>query len=317
MSAAYVVRTEKIFPQRLKEALSATGGLHPWESIQLRTERPGIVREIAFVEGGKVRKGDLLVKIDDSELRAQLQRAEAELALAASSEKRQRDLLTKRGISSAEYEESLANLGIARANVELIRAQLAKTEIRAPFDGVAGLRNISPGAYLTPDTVIASFQDNRSLRLDFSVPERYLAYIKPGQKVEFEIAGRVGKHEAEIYAIEPTVEEQTRSLIVRAHVDNSDGQLVPGAFADVRVILEEIENALLIPPQALIPGLKQQSVYLYKDGVAEHRVVETGLRTNDAIQITHGLSPGEEVITTGILQLRPGMKVARQKSQEE
>jgi RND family efflux transporter, MFP subunit len=296
-------------PRPFKEKLQATGSLLPRESVTLQSEREGMVRSIAFQEGQPVKEGALLLKIDDSELSAQLQRAQARLQLAIADEARQRGLLGRQGISQAAYDESLANLGIARAEVELIKSQLAKTEIRAPFDGIPGLRSVSVGSYVTPGTPIANFAAVDSLKLDFSVPERYLGLLRAGQKVRFRVAGRSEDFEATIYAIEPRIDVATRSVLLRAEVPNPDGKLLPGSFAEILVELDEDPDAILIPSLALIPGLAKQTVFVFEHGVVQERQVSVGIRTADSVQIIDGLQPGDRVITSGILQLRPGMNV--------
>ncbi len=306
---ALTVQTHIVQPQTLQDGISIPGSLVSWDQVELRVERPGVISEILFTEGAQVSRGDVLVTIDSSELEAELLRAQARLTLAEGNERRQSELLKTRGISPADYEASVAELDDARAHVALIRAQLAKTELKAPFDGVVGLRRVSTGAYVTHDTAITTVHDNTRLRLDFSIPERYASLINTGSDVMFQVAGLADAFPARIYAMEPAVDVQTRSRKVRAEVDNSAGRLVPGSFADVQVQLEEIAHALTIPPEALIPGYEQQSVFVNNEGVAELRAVQTGLRTGTKLQILSGLEPGDAVITTGLLQLRPGMKV--------
>lgn len=306
----FVVEVVRIEPRLLRDTLSATGSLLAREEVDLVAERAGMVREIRFEEGRSVRVGEVLVLLDDAELSAQLQRARARLELAMAIEVRDRDLLEGGGlVSQVEYDRSLADLNVARAEVALIEAQLAKTRIVAPFDGVAGLREISVGAFLTPGTRVASLRDLRSLRLDFTLPERYRRHIEPGQAVTFRVAGEPGPFPATIFAIEPGVDARTRSLQVRAMAPNDKARLMPGAFAQVDVPIAEIAEAILIPAIALIPGLKQQTVYVHREGEIESRTVETGLRTADAVQIVSGLAVGEEVVTSGILEVRPGMRV--------
>jgi len=308
-AASYLVDVVPVGPQPYRETLFATGSLVARETVQLQSERAGVVRSISFEEGNAVKAGEVLVAIDDSELRAHLARAKAQLDLAAATESRQRDLLKTRGISDSDYDQSQANLNIAKAEVALIESQIAKTQIRAPFDGVAGLRRVSVGAYLTPGTTLCSFQDISSLKIDFTLPEVYLPYLRSGQKVTFRITGRADKFEATILAVEPTIDVATRSLLVRATVPNEDTKLLPGSFAEVEVLLGEIPDAILIPAIALIPGLKQQTVFVHRDGKVEERKVQAGLRTSDSVQIIEGLKAGDELITSGILQLRPGMPV--------
>lgn len=307
--SALLVETAEARPQVLRETLSATGTLLPVEAVTLQAETSGIVTEILFDEGKAVRKGDVLLKLDDSELRAELARAEARLKLAETLERRQRDLFQAKAISEAEIDETRANVATARADVDVVRAQIAKRQILAPFDGVVGLRRISPGAYLTPGTSIGSFQDTRSLKIDFSVPERYASFLKVGQVVRFRLAGRSEPVEARISAIEPTVDIQTRTLGVRATLPNPEQKLTAGGFAEVEVPLTEAQDAILIPAIALIPGLRQPTVFVHRDGRAEERKVQAGIRTADSVQIVEGIQPGDQVITTGVLQLRPGMSV--------
>jgi membrane fusion protein, multidrug efflux system len=308
-NAPFIVDIIRIAPQPFRETLSATGSLVAREAVQLQAERPGVVREISFVEGKLMSAGEVLVSIDDSELQAQLTRARAQLSLAASAEARQRTLLQSKGISAAEFDESRAAHDVAKAEVKLIEAQIAKTKIRAPFDGIAGLRNISVGSYLTAGTTICTFQDVKSLKIDFSLPERYLPYLRPGQNVTFRVAGRSENFTAAIAAIEPAVDVQTRTLLIRATVPNEETRLLPGSFAEVEVTLEEVKDAILIPAIALMPGLQQPTVFLHRNGEVEQRKVLAGLRTSDAVQILEGLKPGDELITSGILQIRPGLKV--------
>jgi membrane fusion protein (multidrug efflux system) len=308
-SAIFVVDVLRLEPQPFEEKLFATGSLVANESVQLQSERAGVVQKISFEEGKLVKAGEVLVLMDDSELQAQLDRAKAQLELATASEDRQRNLLRNKGISPADYDQAEANLHIAEAEVKLIEAQIEKTRIRAPFDGVAGLRRVSIGAYLQPGAVICSFQDISSLKIDFSLPERYLGLIEADQKVRFRIAGDNAAFEATVSAIEPSVDVQTRSLAVRAIVPNQEQKLLPGAFAEVEVGLEAIKDALLIPAIALVPGLQRQSVFVHENGQVQERQVQAGLRTADSVQIASGLKAGEEVVTSGVLQLRPGMRV--------
>jgi membrane fusion protein (multidrug efflux system) len=309
-SSPYVVEVITVKPQPFRDTLFATGSLRARESVELTAQRAGVVKEVRFEEGQPVKAGDILVVLDDSELQAQRQRAEAQLQLAQLADARNRQLLEAGTlISQAAYDESQANVNVLRAERDLILAQIEKTRIIAPFDGVAGLRRVSPGEYLTVGTPVASLQDVSALKLDFTLPERYLPYLKNSPPVTFQVAGRRGELPATIYAIEPVVDVTTRSLQVRALARNEDRELLPGSFAEVRVTLDEIPEAILIPPIALVPGLKEQRVYVHQDGKALAREVRVGLRAAAALQVLEGLEPGEQLIVTGILQLRPGMPV--------
>jgi membrane fusion protein, multidrug efflux system len=317
VSSPYVVEVVTVKTQPFRETLFATGTLRARESVVLQAERAGAVKEVRFEEARPVKAGEVLVVIDDSELQAQLTSAKAQLELASATEKRDRELLkTNKLISQAAYDQSVANLHIAQAAVQLIEAQLKKAQIVAPFDGIAGLRQVSEGAYLTPGSPIGSFQDISALKLDFTLPERYLPNLRNAKTVNLRVAGSSEPIEGEIYAIEPTIDVATRSLKVRAIVPNEEQLLLPGAFAEVEVMLGEIPDAILIPPISLIPGLKEQKVFLYKNGRVEERDVELGLRTVDRVQIVKGLQPGDKLITSGILQLRPGMEVETRPASE-
>jgi membrane fusion protein (multidrug efflux system) len=308
-SAPYEVEIVTVEPRRFRETLFATGSLRARESVTLQAERAGVVEAVRFEEGQPVKAGDVLLLIDDSELQAQLDSAKARLELAVANEKRDRALLeTSRLISEAAYDQSLAGLHTAEADAKLIEAQLRKTRIVAPFDGNAGLRRVSVGAR-DPGTAIASLQDIGVLKLDFTLPERYLPNLRRARTVNIRIAGVSEPITGEIYAVEPAIDAATRSLQVRANVPNKGGLLLPGAFAEVEVVLGEVQDAILIPPIALIPGLKDQKVFVHENGRAEERAVEPGLRTADGVQIVKGLRAGEEVIVSGILQLRPGASV--------
>lgn len=309
VSATFTVETVEVKTQPFEQTLFATGTLRPNEVVQLQSERSGILKAIHFAEGQPVKKGEVLAELDDTELGAELARAEAQLQLNRAQEERQRNLLKTRGISEADYDQSQANLNIAIAARDLVKAQMEKTRIRAPFDGVAGLRLVSVGAYLSPGTAICSFQDISKLKLDFSLPERYLPFIAEGQTVRFQITGRSDRYEAAITALEPAVDVATRSLTVRAIAANEGKSLYPGAFAELTVTLEKIPEAILIPSIALIPGLKNQTVFVHRGGAVEERLVQTGLRTADSVQILEGLKPGEELVVSGVLQLRDGAKV--------
>ncbi len=308
-ASPYVVEVVTIKGRPFRGTLSATGTLRAQESVNLQAERAGIVTKINFEEGKPVKSGQVLITTDDSELQAQLARNQAQLELVTATEKRSGELLKSQALSQAEYDQSLANLHIAQAEVDLIKAQIAKTRIVAPFDGIAGLRQVSPGAYLTVGRTVASLQDIRTLKLDFTLPERYLEAIRQAQTISIRVAGRTEPLSGKIDAIEPAIMESTRSLMVRALVPNEEQALLPGGFAEVEVALQEIPNAILIPAIALIPGLKEQKVFLNRNGEVDERTVRIGRRTADSVQIESGLKDGDQLIITGILQLRPKMKV--------
>ncbi|HEX6131888.1 MAG TPA: efflux RND transporter periplasmic adaptor subunit [Actinomycetota bacterium] len=306
---ALTVETVEVVPRTLRETLTATGTLRAREAVTIRSEIAGVVDTIHFVEGASVTAGDLLLEIDDRELRAQRARVAARLELETATEARIRELLATRNASQATYDESVANLHVTQAELAFVDAQLSKTEIRAPFDGVVGLRDVAVGTYLTPGAAIVDLVAVDSLKLDFAVPERYQDALRVDMPVRLSMHGRPNRFEGRVYAIEPSVDVETRSVRLRAVVPNADGRLRPGAFAEVEVVLDEVPDAILVPAIALVPGLRRPTVLVVRDGVVESRAVDAGLRTADEVRIEAGLAPGDRVIVTGILQLRDGMAV--------
>ncbi|MDR9415317.1 MAG: efflux RND transporter periplasmic adaptor subunit [Gracilimonas sp.] len=296
-------------PQIYENKIYSTGTLIANEDVQLRSEISGKIVEMRLQEGQQVKAGDLLIKINDSELQAQLKQVQFRLNLAEVREKRQRTLLERGGISQEQYDATLNELNVLRSEMDLIRAQIDKTEIKAPFDGVVGLRYVSTGSYITPSTQIATIQSINPIKVEFSIPERYAGIVKVGNKVVFNVQGQEKDFEAEIYAIEPRINIQTRTLMMRALADNTKGTLLPGAFANIELILEEIENSLMIPAISVIPELQGQKIYMLKNGVVAEQSISTGIRTERYVQVTDGLSPGDTVLTSGLLQVRNGMDV--------
>jgi len=303
------VKVHRVAPTHLAERLATTGTVRANEYVDIVSEISGKISAIHFEEGGQVAAGDLLLKIDDSELLAERQRALYRVELAERAEARQKRLLEDGVISSENYDVALGELNVLRAGLRLIEAQLLKTEIRAPFSGVVGLRWVSPGSFLSPQTRIASLHDLDPVKLDFTVPEKYSALLSAGDEMAFAVEGSDRTFPGTIYAVEPSVDASTRSLRMRARCPNSDGTLVPGTFANVELVIRSVPDALTVPSIAVIPELGGKKVYVFADGVAETRKVEAGIRTEDTVQITSGLSEGDLVIISGILQLQPGLEV--------
>jgi membrane fusion protein (multidrug efflux system) len=290
----------------LVERLSTTGTLRANEQIEVVSEIAGQVEAVRFQEGSPVAAGEVLVALDASELGAQRERATHRVELARRREARQRQLRDDGLISDQEYDSVRTELDVLRAELALVEAQLEKTAIRAPFEGVVGLRYVSPGAHVTPETRIASLQDLDPMKVDFSVPERYADRIRTGRRVELAVAGVEERFAAEVYAVEPAVEASTRSLIVRARLANPGRRLRPGAFADVAVVVTEVPDALAVPSVAVVPELGGKKVFVVEDGVAVARPVETGIRTDVAVEVTSGLAPGDRVIVGGLERVKAG-----------
>lgn len=303
------VAVEEMVPEHLTERLSTTGTVRANEGVELVSEISGKVERIAFREGSRVDKGQLLVKIDDSELAAERERTAFRVELAERRETQRSKLRDEGVISDEEYELALNELNVLRSELRLIEAQLLKTEIRAPFSGVIGLRGVSVGSYLSPQRRIATLQDVDSVKLDFSVPEKYASRMRKGGEVIFRVKGDGRDFTGTIYAIEPTVDADTRSLTLRATSPNPEQALLPGAFANVELVVDETDEALTVPAIAVIPELGGKKVFVIEDGRAQPRAVTTGIRTDERVQITSGLAPGDVVITSAIQQLRAGLDV--------
>ena len=289
----------------LLDRIEITGTLRANEAVELRSETAGKITGIYFQEGERVRKGALLVKINDSELQAELRKAQYRLVLAENREKREKQILDNGGISLEEYEATLNEVNVLRADVDLIQAQIEKTKVRAPFNGTIGLRQISEGSYLTTASVIASIQDVDRVKVDFSIPERYAQRVRPGDEIVFSVEGIAEVQRGVVYAVEPEIDANTRTLLIRARCPNPDRALLPGAFADIDLIFEEINDALTVPAIAIMPELGGKKVYVLQNGKAIPRDVETGIRTDERVQVTSGLSAQDTVIVTGLQLIRP------------
>lgn len=309
-SAPMKVDGVAVVPQPFIETIIASGTLLAEESVELQAEVTGKVAGLFFKDGEAVKKGDVLVKIDDSTLQANLKRSEARRALASLRERRLAEIVDEGAVSRLDYDESVAELSILDAEIELIRAEIRRTEIRAPFDGIVGVRFVSTGAYVSPSTRIATLQGIDLLKLDFSVPERYASMIKLGSPLQFSLTGGDDDFTATVTAVEPRIDIVTRSVLVRAVCSNRDGTLLPGAFARVEFAVARNESALLVPSISVISGLDERTLYVAEEGIAKRRQVTTGARTTTQVQILDGLKPGDVVITSGVQQLRNGASVA-------
>jgi membrane fusion protein (multidrug efflux system) len=293
-------------PTVVDQSIAISGTLKPFDETVLMPDVAGRVVIINVQEGKSVKQGTLLVKLFDGDLQASLKKSNAQLEIAEQTEKRQAELLKVSGISQSDYDQAL--LQVHSIN-EILKAQIRKTEIYAPFDGVIGLKNISIGAQVTPATPIATIRAEQKLKLDFSVPEKYGDELKPGLKVTFTVQGDDSKHEATVMATEEGIDASTRNLNARAVVQNTKALLKPGAFANVELQLKEIKNALMVPTQAIIPQELKKQLIVVKEGKANFVTVQTGVRQTSTIQVLSGVASGDTIVTTGILFLKPGMSL--------
>jgi len=307
---AVAVEVAPVKVVRLQEDVAAIGTLRSNEAMVVRPEISGRISEIDFVEGGKVEKGQLLVALDSSVYAAEVQQAKANLALAETNFNRTTELERQKFVSANARDQALNSLRVGQANLALAEARLAKTQIRAPFAGVIGIRQVSVGDYVKEGQDLVTLEDISSLKVDFRVPELLLADLKRGQAVEVgsdALPGR--KHLATLDAIDPLVDQNGRAVILRARLKNTDGQLRPGMFVRTRLILAERPNALTVPEEALMPVGADQYVYRVVDGKASRVRVKTGLRRDARVEITEGLQAGDLVVTAGQIKLREGAPV--------
>lgn len=303
------VNALKIKTGKLTDEIQVSGNLLPDEEVDLSFETSGQVVEINFQEGTQVKKGQLLAKVNDRKLQAELKRLTAQLKLANDRVYRQRTLLQRDAVSQEAYEQVKTELETLKAEIEIVKAQIELTELRAPFDGIIGLRQISVGAYASPTTVITKLTRVIPLKLEFPVPERYAQDIKPGTALTFMIDGVLEAFPAKVYAKEASIEINTHTLMVRAFYANADGKLTPGRYATIFLKKQEIPDAIAIPSEAIVPEMGKDKVFLYKSGKAQPVEVSVGLRMEDKIQVTRGLQVGDTLITSGTLQLRTDLPV--------
>lgn len=295
--------------QPLSAEIEIPGTILAGETTEIHPEISGRVVQLNVREGTFVGKGALLAKLYDGDLQAQLRKLEVQLKIAQQTEDRQGQLLKIQGISQQEYDLSLLQVSNLKADIDIVREAVRKTEVRAPFSGKLGLRNISPGAFVTSATIVTTISQVSQLKIQFNVPEKYGSQLKNGQPINFMVDGSAKTFTANIIAAEVMMDENTRSLAIRALVKNSDPSLIPGVFAKVRIILGKNEEAILIPTIVVQPLGRKKLVYLYKGGKSIPADITTGVRDSSSVQVLTGLNVGDTVITTGLLFLRPGADV--------
>jgi len=295
--------------QPLDNVVNSSGTVLASESVDLAAEASGITQTIAFKEGAHVRKNDLLLKLNDDDLQAQLKKTELQIQLATDQAERQKKLFDSNNSSKEQYDVAVNTLATLKADRENLVASIRKREIRAPFDGIVGLRYVSEGSYVSPTTRIASIQKINPLKVDFAIPEKYAGKVRIGDMVKLSSDETNIEFSGKVYAIEPEIDPATRTVQLRAMCENKGESIYPGGYVHVELRLKQPGGALMVPTQAIIPVLKGQTVLVRKNGIVVSVPVKTGVRTPSVIQITAGLAAGDTVLTTGILQLRPGMPV--------
>jgi len=306
---ALSVQTMIASPQTLSADIEVPGTILANESTEIHPEVSGRLVQLHIKEGANVAKNTLLAKLYDGDLQAQLRKLEVQLKIAEQTEKRQAELVKIQGISQQDYDLSLLEVLKFKADMDIIKENIRKTEIRAPFAGRLGLKNISPGAYITPATILTTVNQVNTLKIQFNIPERYGAKLKAGMPVTFSVDGSDKNFMATVLASEISIDESTRSLAIRALVKQSDPTLIPGAFAKVKIVLGTNDQVLMVPNSVIIPVGRKKQLYVYENGKAMVKEVITGVRDSTNIQVLSGIKTGDTVITSAILFLRPGLEV--------
>lgn len=295
--------------QSFENQYATSGSLLPNEQVEIHPEVAGRVTAILFREGSRVRKGQSLLQLNDGDILATIRKLKAQRQLQVKTLERQKELLDIGGISKQDYESTQTQISSIDADIAYQQVQLRKMRIVAPFDGLIGLRGISVGAIVDPATVVASLQQTHPLKMDFTVPEQYRDLVRPGLEVRFAVAGAQDTFSGKVTAVDPGADVNTRAVRARALVPNPDNKLTPGAFANVIIPFDNENKAILIPSQSIIPTTKDKKVALVRAGKAEIVVVQLGVRTEDKVEIINGLRAGDTILTTGMMQVKPGMQV--------
>lgn len=304
------VEVVRLAPTIVKEDLQAVGSLRSNESVILRPEVSGRIATIGFKDGQAVRKGQLLIGLDATLNEAEVAQAQAENDLAVSSLKRTEDLAQRRFLSETAQETAVSNAQVAEAKLRLAQARLSKMRIVAPFDGVVGIRGVSLGDYVKDGADLVNVEDVRILKVDFRLPERNFTQIRVGQTVDVVADALPGQRwPGQIEAINPKVDANGRSLEIRARLDNTAGQLRPGMFVRVKVIVGERNDALLVPEEAIVPQGEEFYVYKVVDNAARRVPVKIGVRRDAMVEVVHGLAVGDQVVTAGMRLSRDGQPV--------
>jgi len=293
----------------LENEVVTVGTIIANEEVDIKSELTRKITGIYFKEGTFVAKGKILFKLDDSDILARLRKLDLDEELNIKQQDREKQLLDKGLLTPDEYEVRETNIQKIRADIEVLEVELSKTEIRAPFSGIAGFRNVSIGSLVNNTNILTTIQDISKVKVDFSIPEKYIAIFRPGQDITFRVDGYDEDFTGKVISYEPKLNENTRSIVLRASANNKGSKLLPGSFVKVKLKLENINNAVMIPTESVVPKLKGQSVFVYQDGKAVSKDVEMGIRTEKEVQITSNLNISDTIISTNILRLKPNSKV--------
>ena len=290
--------------QSINNEIEANGTVVANEYVELHPEASGRLIYLNVPEGQYVPAGTVIARVNDADLKAQVEKSKVQLDLAQKTEDRYKQLLAANGVNQSDYDAALNTVNGYKADIEYNQALLDKTVLKAPFGGVMGLRQVSLGAYVSPTTLIATLQQLEKIKIDFTLPDQYNSVIKKGAYVDVELDGSKSiKNKAQIIAIEPQVNQSSRNIMVRAVLQNAKAN--PGGFVKVRINAGVDKKAVMIPTNSIIPDDKNNQVILVKDGKASFVNVKTGVRKANNVEITEGVKIGDTVVVTGVLFARP------------
>ncbi len=301
---AYIVKSAD-----LENEVSTVGTIIANEQVEIKSELTRKIKGIYFKEGAFVPKGKVLFKLDDSDILASINKLDLDEQFYTKQQNRDQQLLDKGLLTQDDFDTRRNTLDKLKADIEILEITLDKTNIVAPFSGIAGFRNVSIGSLVNNTMVLTTIQDISRVKLDFSIQEKYISMFSPGQDIVFRVEGYDEDFTGNVISYDPKLNEDTRSIILRASANNRGNKLLPGSFVKVKLKLDDINNALMVPSESVVPNLKGQSVFVYQSGVAKLKDVEMGQRTDKDVQITSNLVAGDTVITTNILRLKPESRV--------
>ncbi len=298
-----------IKPASLKEELEITGSLAANQQVDIVSELTRKIVRVNVKEGSFVQKGQLLFELDNADLLAQLEKLRQQEKLASLNEERLRDLIAHEAVVQQDYDQAFTNLKVLQAQVAELQVTIGKTRIKAPFSGQAGIVHVYPGAVVSVNTILTNIEDNSIVKLDFQVPEKYAQVINSGSEQKFTVASDTKQYTAKVIARESRLDQNTRTLLVRAVSANPGRVLLPGQSARLHLALHSSANALMVSSQALIPSSQGYSVYTVKNNIVQLSPVEIGQRGAYTVEVLHGLNNGDTVVTSNLLRLMPGAAV--------
>lgn len=293
-----------VSPTRLDDLVNTNGTILPNEEVEIRSEISGRIVTLNIKEGDFVRKGTTLLHINDEDLQARLKKLGFNKKLAEDNEARQKKLLEKEAISQREYDIAVNSVNTVSADMEDLSAQIQKMTLKAPFNGTIGFRFVSLGSYISPITKIATLTNTNPAKIEFSIPAKYSSIVRVGSTIDFTVENSEQKFVGNVYAIDPKIDPDTRTLQIRAVAPNPNRRLIPGSFARIELILKSKGSALLIPTESIVPEQKGNKVFVVKNGKAVPVQIKLGTRGEKNVEVLSGLFTGDTLITTGIMQVK-------------